>query len=181
MKEGMKIKVITLTREIMEETVDQLVMLDRECIRDMGERFCTFPWERENFLRDLKGKWILSQAAFDKDDILAGAWVASSTVPLVCHTHRVVVFDRFRGQGVADKLFQACKGKAREIGMRKMTVEAGCMNEGALRFYKKEGFSLLDPEQIAGYLKDRNRAAVIMSDHLQEEDGSRYFVLQRQL
>ncbi len=165
----------------MEEIVGLLVDLDRACIRELGEGFSTFPWEEENYLRDLKGKWSLSQAAFGPDGSLAGAWVASSTVPLVCHTHRVIVAALFRGQGVAGSLFQACTDAAREKGLRLMTIEASCKNREALRFYKKEGFSPMSAVQIAGYLKARGRVARVMADRLEEEDKSRYFVLQKGL
>ncbi len=177
----LSIIVETLTRKKMINLVDGIVAIDREYIRELGSRFCTFPWGRDNYLLDLKGKWELSQVALLLDKGVAGVWVASNIVKDVCHTHRVLVANQCRRAGVAISMFEQVEIKTREIGLTKMTIEVSCLNNVALAFYKKLGFSLMKSSEILEYLECRGRKAKVLQDCIEEEDGSQYHVCKRQI
>ena len=169
----------TLTREKLVNLIEEIVAIDKNYVRELGAQFCTFPWGRDNYLLDLRGKWELSQVACSLDDGVAGVWVASNTVKDICHTHRVLVSQEYSGEGVARNMFERLKVKACEIGLTKMTIEVSCLNNLALTFYKKLGFLLMKKNEIEKYLKLRGRKAKVLEDRIVEDDSSQYHVCYR--
>lgn len=169
----------TLTKDTMVAFVDEIVALDRDYIDEMGPRFCTFPWDRNHYLLDLKGKWALSQLAHSLESDIAGVWVASNTVKDTCHTHRILVSKKYQGRGIAKSMFEHLEKKARQIGLMKMTIEVSCLNETALMFYKKLGFALMKNSEITVYLESRGRSANVFDGCIEEADGSRYYVCRK--
>lgn len=66
----------------------------------------------------------------------------------LCNVHDIAVKDDYRGQGIAQKLFDAVKEESRKRGCCKLTLEVLSGNEPARLAYKKYGFQPyeLDPE-----------------------------------
>ncbi|MFC2156801.1 GNAT family N-acetyltransferase [Acidobacteriota bacterium] len=174
------IKIATLTKKVMSNIVGKLVEMDMTYIQEMGSEFCTFPWNEENYLLDLEGKWSLSQIA-KIDSAVIGGWIASCTVPQVCHSHRVLVAPHFRSSGVAKKMYSCVETKAKEKRLERMTVEASVLNERAKSFYEDLGFIKQGRLNIRDYLISRGRTAQVHHDCLEENDGSRYCVFIKEL
>ena len=67
--------------------------------------------------------------------------------PLV-NIHDVVVIDKFRRQGIAEKMFQAVEQEAKARGACKLTLEVLEGNQPAKALYMKQGFKgyELDPK-----------------------------------
>ncbi|RTE86677.1 MULTISPECIES: GNAT family N-acetyltransferase [Gammaproteobacteria] len=66
----------------------------------------------------------------------------------LCNVHDIAVREGYRGQGIAQKLFDAVKAEAASRGCCKLTLEVLSGNEPARLSYKKYGFKPyeLDPE-----------------------------------
>lgn len=171
--------VAELTRSKLEDVVDRLVSMDEQCMKEMGVAFCTVPWDRGSYTMDLKGKWELSRIAEGGGHDVAGVWIASNTVDDICHTHRVMVGNMYRGTGVAEEMFNSLLDACREKGLSAMTIEVSCLNPQALAFYRKINYLPMCAEELSCYLEKRCRKALVLDDRLEEKDGSRYFVLER--
>lgn len=59
------------------------------------------------------------------------------------HLH-MNLLPRIQGQGVGPKLLKLWFGKARELGTTAVRVGANTQNQGAIRFWKNQGFKTLD-------------------------------------
>lgn len=171
----LNITVKTLSFTLMKKIVDKLVELDKIYIQEMQESFCTFPWGKEHYMRDLEGKWTLSQVAYAESAVI-GAWIASHTVPGICHSHRVLVDPRYQGKGIAYAMFECLEKAAVDQGLIKMTVEASIFNHNAKSFYESLGFDKIFKKDIEDYLHNRQRNALVLDDCLEEDDKSRYIV-----
>jgi len=69
--------------------------------------------------------------------------------PLV-NVHDVVVLPAYRGQRVAERMFDVVKTLAQERGACKLTLEVLSGNTGALRLYKRLGFTQYELDPAAG-------------------------------
>ena len=168
----------TLSQRKMAFFLERIVALDKVYIEQMGASFCTFPWNGDNYLLELEGKWDLSQFAHTEDSVV-GIWVASNTVKSVCHTHRVLVSPQYQGQGMAKALFECVRKKAHQKGLLEMTIEVSRLNPVAKQFYEKLGFELMEPPAIERYLASRGRKAKVFEGYIEERDSSQYYVCRR--
>lgn len=58
------------------------------------------------------------------------------------HLH-IDIFDGYRGQGVGTKLLEALKSHLMSKGIRSLMLVCGSDNDGAIRFYQRNGYELL--------------------------------------
>lgn len=52
----------------------------------------------------------------------------------------LIVTEKFRGQGIGEKLAQAVFDLGKSLGMERVMVSAYATNDGAVKFYKRVGF-----------------------------------------
>lgn len=162
------------------QLVQAAVALDAACVSEMAEAYSNEAWAAENFLRELPGKRDLSACAIN-NGVCTGFWVASLTSGGDCHTHRVAVDSRVRGEGTAWRLFAAVERRAGIVGARRMTLEVGRNNTRALGFYAKLGFEPLRATEIHAYLTARGRTADVFEGYLVEADRTAFAVMGRPL
>jgi len=118
-----------LSRSDMERRIDQFLDLDRS---PLG-------WDGERLLSDRPGKWDLSLAAFE-DDRAIGLLLASLRSPGRPHIHLLLVHEDHRSAGVGQALVEAHR---KHSPWPVTTLKVGRKNEGAIRFYRRNGFRIL--------------------------------------
>ena len=128
-------RIVMLTRDVLQEHLDQLLLMDRGT---PGER-----WERDHFLHEMPGKWLSSRLATDDAGNPTGFLVASIK-PDAIHVHRVVVKATHRGQGIGTRLLQAVAQSARERAIPTITLKVPKSNTDAIRLYQRLGFQASD-------------------------------------
>ncbi|GEM_PF-6398554 len=70
---------------------------------------------------------------------------------------------------------------AKNFGLKNITIETGIDNLQAINTYMKKNFIKLSSFDIKKYLNSRNRNADVSDDYLIENDGSKYFVLKKEI
>jgi ribosomal protein S18 acetylase RimI-like enzyme len=172
-------RITVMSRDVLESSIQQAVALDELMMLQLGRDFSESAWTEESFRHDLPYKWQLSRFAMFGER-LAGYWIASSTVPGNCHTHRVAVRPEYAGQGIGRMMFRTIEEDISSSGFAvdNMTLEVGHSNLAAQAFYRKLGFQQLRESAISDYLRARKRKATVRGDHLEEADGSCFSVLE---
>lgn len=173
------IKVDPFTSTINDLILLQMVNLDKSYTENLGASYTTFTWEKENFLKDIKGKWEHSFIATE-EKLLLGFWIASTSVPHCCHTHRVAIDPAARGKGIAKILFEKMLTSLNSQDIQELTVEASATNLTAIHFYNSLEYQVItSSEETKVYLDKRGRTAKIENGIIIEDDESRYVVLKR--
>lgn len=168
--------VITLTKGIMRQYLQQIVELDKNLILKMGELYSNMPWNEENFLLDLKGKWNYSKIVFRKENLI-GFWVVSTIIPRNIHTHRVAIEPTYQGKGIGKIMFHAVIDDVlKRDKIDYMTLEVNTQNINAINFYENLGFIRMKRLQIKNYLLKKEREALIFNDFLREKDQSEFYI-----
>ena len=170
-----ELEIITLTRNVLEQYLDQLLQLEDFFCRQMGSTFTTDIWEADNFLSNLPCKWTLSKLARQKDRLL-GYWLVSCRLPSCLQIHRAVTTPMNQKKGVGKRLFEAVLKDSKKNRINIIQTETSVNNKQAIQFYENLGFFKLDTKEVREYLEQKGRDAVVSHNYLEEKDGSRYFV-----
>lgn len=168
-------KVLPLNINLLEKHLNEIIDIDQYYIEQLGEEYTTFKWDETNFKLEKPGKWKLSQLALIGNQVV-GFWIASR-FQSVCHTHRVAVHPKKQHQGISTDLWKHVHESAKKLDIHEFTVVANINNKRALNFYKKLGFSKVKEKQTQEYLKQHNRKAEIIDNYIQENNGSKYYIL----
>lgn len=97
-------------------------------------------WAEEHFLKEFPEKWDLSVSAWDGERPVGYA-VLSRKGATTAHLHHLMVAADKRGANLgADLLVAAIRGCLLR-GCSEMTLKVAVDSEGALRFYRRHGFS----------------------------------------
>ena len=124
----MAFSIETLTRELMLQRVHDFVRLAKSNIE--GEY-----WESDNFLAELKNKWVVSLLVKDEAKKIVAFLIASEKESST-HIHKFVVDLSVRQLGVGTMLFDELKRKSAKA----ITLKVQKDNEDAIQFYLKKGF-----------------------------------------
>ena len=148
--------------------------METETIRDMREsdvphihrieELCfAMPWSEKSILHDLKenvvARWlVLTDEAQPQTPVLAYAsmWLVVDEG----HICNVAVHPAFRGMGYGKRVMEALIARAREEGMRLMTLEGRRSNAIAQALYHSLGFT--DVGYRKRYYEDNREDALIM-------------------
>lgn len=128
----------TLTKELCQQNMAALIAVSE----DVSD------WQEAHFLADLPNKWQLSFIAFYQDQPVAYA-ILSNKWPERVHIHQFMVSKTHRGQGVGEKMLQQAIVRAQ---MLPLTLKVAHDNQGAIRFYLHNGFTLLEREAMQDWL-----------------------------
>lgn len=96
-------------------------------------------WERENFLRDLPGKWQLSFAGWSGTQPVAYAILSRKSEAQI-HLHHLIVGKNWRGRGLGRRMVDEIFHRCRTAGAEKLTLKVHARNERAKSFYVRSGF-----------------------------------------
>lgn len=124
--------IVRLTPGVMNRQMADILGIDHDMI---GQR-----WERTHFTLDRPGKWELSLLAVDPAGHAIGFVIASLAGGGV-HVHRLAVAPSMRGMGLGLRLLREVGEAAKLRSIPTMTLKVARENEGAIRFYRRLGFS----------------------------------------
>ncbi len=101
------------------------------------------PWDRDNYLRDVPGKWALSVVSLSDDSRVVGYRFVSlaSPVPDCAHSHRLSVAVDHRRRGVASELDRAVRDRAGSLGRAAVTCYCNGANGPVVRFLTARGWT----------------------------------------
>ena len=96
-------------------------------------------WQREHFLCDLPGKWMLSFAAWHEDRLVAYAVLSRKSDERV-HLHHLMVAHDWRGRGLGGRMVDEMFRRCRAAGAEELTLKVHAGNGRAKSFYLRSGF-----------------------------------------
>lgn len=134
-------RIESLSRELMSELSHALVEIESTLRYEQ--------WDTSHFESDYPLKWGLSLIAFDDHDKVVGYAIASRPDPFRAHLHRIVVAPACRDHALGAKLIAALRLLAGGMGLRRLSLKVANDNDGAIRFYRREGFGA--EEQVGHY------------------------------
>jgi ribosomal protein S18 acetylase RimI-like enzyme len=169
------LNIVTLTKELVEQILPQIVTLDRNIINELGMSYSHIIWQRSNFLLDLPEKWRLSKVAFLKKK-LVGFWIASQKKKDYLYIHRVGVQKDVRRLKIGQKMFERILSEGKYLGLKNMALTVSVLNHGAIAFYEKDGFRKLSYSEIKKFLHDVGKKALVVNDKIRESGSHEYFV-----
>ena len=116
-------------------------------IEAIEERFAAFdavPWGPAEILADRPGKWDHSLLALD-DESVAG-FSFNSLRDGWLYVHALFVGAEYRHEGVGGRIIAALDERAGHAGLRGLRLRVAYDNAGAIRFYLRHGFTVVDAE-----------------------------------
>lgn len=143
--------------ELMElKDLDEVMEVEQQCF--------TTPWSRYAFTCELKDNHLSRYIVVRHQDKIvgyAGMWMILDEA----HVTNVGVIPEYRGQGIGEQLMRALILMAKNLGLKKMTLEVRKSNYIAQNLYSKLGF---EPAGIRRgyYLDDKEDAVIMWNDSL---------------
>jgi ribosomal protein S18 acetylase RimI-like enzyme len=107
-------------------------------------------WDRENFMRPLPFKFDLSKCALIDGKIIG--YIIASKKGDDAYIHKFMVDLHYRNNQVGQKLELAFEKRVREHSLAAISLCVLVSNEGALRFYLRNGF-IKDQQRIDNITK----------------------------
>jgi ribosomal protein S18 acetylase RimI-like enzyme len=126
------LSIVPLTSALLRRRMSEILRIDNDMI---GQR-----WGESHFTLDRPGKWEVSRLALDPAGHAIGFVIASLPGDVV-HIHRLAVAPSQRGKGLGLTLLRAVGKAAQAHSVPTMTLKVARENEGAIRFYRRLGFT----------------------------------------
>lgn len=116
------------------------------------------PWSKESMLEELENTIAYYVVARYEGKAIAygGMWQVLDEG----HITNIAVHPDFRGQGIGHRVVKAMLEKAKELGVKKLTLEVRTSNEAALGLYKHYNFQ--EKGLRKGYYSDTKEDALVM-------------------
>lgn len=127
----------TLSPEMVRSNIDALIAVAADV---PGEY-----WTEENFLVDLPKKWVLSFGVWRQSGLIGYA-ILSERCPQQIHLHHFMISAAERGHGHGAHMVAEMVDRCRASQARLLTLKTPMDNHGAIRFYKRYGFSETDEQ-----------------------------------
>lgn len=140
------INIIKLTKGLMSRYIDDLI--------SEVQSFQYQDWTKENYLKDLPNKWEYSIISLSNREI--GGFSINSEKNDVFYIHFFYIFQKYRNSKLGSKMIEYCIRTAKEQKKRSVSLKCHRDNVGAINFYFKNKFYILeiDPKNNL-YLMER--------------------------
>ncbi|MGQ0713231.1 MAG: GNAT family N-acetyltransferase [Gemmatimonadaceae bacterium] len=135
----MTIELVQLTREECNRVLDALIAIS---VEEPG-----FTWTAGQVLQEMPDKWTLSAIARDHEQRVI-AFQVSSRTPGHPHLHRIMVTHAWRNAGVGGVLMAWLCRACMERDWKPLTFKVHDTNRGAVKFYRRLGFSIQDTGRL---------------------------------
>lgn len=119
-------------RKWSEKDIIQIADIEKQCIK--------LPWTVNMLLTEYKNDFF-NCYVYEKDNIICGYL----NYHIVCdeyHIANIAVKSVYRKQGIANNLFDYVINKAKNEGIKGITLEVGEKNLPAISLYTKKGFNV---------------------------------------
>lgn len=117
------IKIETLTKSLLLENIEKFCEIENIAV-DTSNGLYRKPWNKENFLRELPGKWTYSRVIRSNNKIV-GFWIGSQKTTKkgegYLHGHRVAVLPDFREPNLLLEILNDLFSEARKNGLKWFT------------------------------------------------------------
>jgi methionyl-tRNA formyltransferase/UDP-4-amino-4-deoxy-L-arabinose formyltransferase/UDP-glucuronic acid dehydrogenase (UDP-4-keto-hexauronic acid decarboxylating) len=178
-------QIVPITRDYLVANLERFYTVESEILAAEPEiESWVTPWDENAFLRDVPGKWQVSQAVEINEEIVGFLFASLHNMSdgNVCvHSHRVEVLKQVRSNQLAIQLWNAVFDASRAAGA---TWYTGFLMENVpeiLRtwYQRTFGFSIvLDQDEISSFLGAFPADAVLEDNGcLQYENGTRKFLM----
>lgn len=140
-----------LIRGIVEDDIDQIVEIEKEC-------FAT-PWSRDAFLTEVHENKLARYVVAELEGKVAGyggMWIIINEG----HITNIAVKEEYRGLGIGNRIVESLIYYCASKDIQNMTLEVRKSNMVAQNLYKKYGF--VEYGIRPRYYSDNNEDAVIM-------------------
>lgn len=146
-----------IVREMREKDLDRIMEVEKGAF--------TTPWSRNAFLMEITENQLAKYIVAEVDGIpvaYGGIWLILDEG----HITNIAVDEKYRGQGIGEKILKMLIDICRELRIIAITLEVRQDNEPAKNLYKKHGF--LEYGIRANYYGRENGDAIIMWKNLKE-------------
>ena len=139
-------------------TIRPMTASDVPAIALLEEEIFSDPWPESLFHGEVRRASALTLVA-ETDGVLVGYAICGFVLD-EAHVENIAVVDAWRGQGVAQSLFDALLATARARGARYLALEVRAENARAIRFYERNGFASVAVRR--GYYRHPVEDAIVM-------------------
>ena len=169
----------TLTKELAERLVGDLVRLDQLTLIQSGRDYCDESWAEQHFLMDVPGKWEHSVVALEPESGLLGFVIASRSPhsAVGVYLHRIATDPGIRGGALGRELLQALLDTAVRVDASRVTTSVSTSNAGGIRFFKRAGFRRLNGPEVTEIVHLRGMPSLVVGDCIQETTGHHKYLL----
>jgi ribosomal-protein-alanine N-acetyltransferase len=116
-----------------ESDLDDIMRIETESFTDA--------WRRESFEHDIRSRWVITLAVRQRDRCIG--YANCLAVDDYGYLANIAVDPKARGQGVGKALIKEICRRLRKSGKQRLLLDVRPTNLGAIKFYEREGFSIL--------------------------------------
>jgi ribosomal protein S18 acetylase RimI-like enzyme len=140
---------------IRKATIEELPRIQKLSQELFFSDFSNDPLLNTNWTYSPEGEKSFTSRIMDEDKFCFVAevnkeiigYASGSTMPILAwrpvkrlEMENLIVTEKYRGQGIGEKLAQAVFDLGKSLGMERVMVASYAMNDGAVKFYKRVGF-----------------------------------------
>jgi ribosomal protein S18 acetylase RimI-like enzyme len=116
-------------------------------LMELFRQFPELPWNEEQVLRDLPGKWENSLLLLRGEEIVGLSFNSLKDERL--YIHALFVLPRLRRARIGARLVALVRERSRKLGARGVRLRVELTNRRALRFYRAMGFEISEVEALS--------------------------------
>jgi ribosomal-protein-alanine N-acetyltransferase len=143
---------------------------DIKPILEIERRSFSRPWNRISFLGELACEqahsYVVKRSDGQEKEKVIG-YIFFRLIEQQLHILKIAVTPNWRCRGIASRLLEQCIAQALEMGAESAFLEVRPSNEAAIRFYRKQGFRVIDRKP--NYYADTREDALVLLKNLKEE------------
>ena len=150
--------------------LDQLINIEKETSKLLGIAYGN-PWNEENFIMDRRGKFSFSVFLSIKEKVL-GYVIISQWLNNI-HSHRLGILPNINSNEkieITKLLYGRIKTFSLEKKINVLTAIVPETNLSTIRFYSREGWLVMNNNQLGNFIKNREMNAHIEEDNILVDD-----------
>lgn len=150
----------------MEITIRKMIKADLEQVYKIEKEVFSNPWSYQSLQAEInKNNYKIYLTACQQDKVLAyiGSWI----LPDGLHITTIACKKKYRRKKIALRLLQELLKRAKNKGIKRVTLEVRVSNKAAINLYKKNGFQAVGCRPK--YYRNNNEDALIMWKELKND------------
>ena len=121
-----------MIRTFEEKDAKAVALLEKECFSE--------PWSEKAILESYGNSTLF--LVYEEEEKILG-YAGLQIVLDECYVTHIAVTEKMRGLGIGSRLISALKSRAKQKGLRFISLEVRESNFAAISLYKKQGFVLV--------------------------------------
>ena len=166
-----------LSKSNLEKYMDEIILLDLNTFKIRGNQYSSKPWTKNNFLKDLNGKWNFSLVVLQSNDKKVLGFSIFSQKSDFLHLHRIAINENYMRHGIGKKMLSQTVNKLEKSNLKRITLFVPESNSLAYSFYLKNNFVRAEGAIFEKIIKNFDKSSGILDNQMIDESGISHYLM----